>query len=143
MAKQAKTKYAKDRKKQPVAIVAGGMSVPTITRTSPMQRIKDIFTTYAKPQTDGCVLWTGPKTKGGYGILMVGGRYVSAHAIAWFICYGQRPPPGLDLDHLCKDMGCTDPRHWHACVNVQHLEAVTHAVNMQRIKTRKLAGQVI
>lgn len=74
----------------------------------------------------GCWLWTGGHNGDGYGVYRVqterGGVTVRAHQAAYLASHGT-VPAGLEIDHLCRVRGCVNP---------QHLEAVTHAVNMQR-----------
>ena len=69
----------------------------------------------------GCWLWIGPLQRG-YGSISIGGRHVKAHRWAYerFCC---EVPAGLELDHLCRNK---------SCVNPDHLEAVTHSVNIAR-----------
>jgi len=67
---------------------------------------------------DGCILWVGARRWDGYGRL----NGQQAHIVAWLRERGP-VPDGLELDHLCRN---------RACVNVQHLEAVTHRVNALR-----------
>lgn len=70
--------------------------------------------------TPGCWFWTGARTSTGYGNFMVDGRrWVKAHRWAYERLIGAIPW-GLELDHLCR------VRH---CVNVAHLEPVTHREN--------------
>lgn len=69
----------------------------------------------------GCVLWIGSRTDG-YGNLYVGGKNKKAHVLAYTLAKGP-VPKGLELDHLCR------VRH---CINPDHLEAVTHSVNVSR-----------
>jgi len=49
-----------------------------------------------------------------------------AHRYAYRQAYGEIPK-GLEIDHICSN---------RACVNVEHLRAVTHLVNMSHAKTR-------
>ena len=64
-----------------------------------------------------CLVWTGAKSNG-YG------RYgrVRVHRAVYQACVGPIPP-GLQIDHLCRN---------RACANVLHLEAVTQAENIRR-----------
>jgi hypothetical protein len=70
----------------------------------------------------GCWEWMGSRNEQGYGRMKVGGRYVSAHRIAYELFVGPIPD-GLEPDHLCRN---------HACVNPSHLEPVTHRENVLR-----------
>jgi hypothetical protein len=71
---------------------------------------------------DGCWEWQGA-LRDGYGIF----RHPSlpsqqAHRIAYELLEGPIPP-GLELDHLCRNRRCIRP---------DHLEPVTHKVNLLR-----------
>lgn len=69
-----------------------------------------------------CIVWIGDTNAAGYGRIGVGGRRVLAHRYAWERQHGP-VPDGLELDHLCRN---------RACVNLAHLEPVTHRVNVLR-----------
>jgi hypothetical protein len=72
---------------------------------------------------DGCWEWTSFKDGNGYGRFYVGRRYFSAHRYFYEWMNSVRIPPGMTLDHLCKNK---------ACVNPKHLEVVTPGVNTRR-----------
>jgi hypothetical protein len=74
-----------------------------------------------RPELGPCWIWTGG-TGSGYGV--VGYRYhrYRAHRISYLLAKGPIPA-GLEPDHLC----CVRP-----CVNPDHLEPVTHRVNLIR-----------
>jgi hypothetical protein len=74
-------------------------------------------------QPNGCITWGGTCDRYGYGRFKLNGRMDKAHRVAYELFVGPIPA-GLVIDHLC--------RH-RACVNPQHLEAVTQTVNIQRI----------
>lgn len=70
----------------------------------------------------GCWVWTGARHNKGYALYRVNNRNRLAHKFIWELHNGQ-VPDGLELDHLCRRRGCVNP---------DHLEAVTHRVNVQR-----------
>ena len=85
-----------------------------------------------------CWIWQGSITIHGYGhhVFRRNGKLHStgAHRLVYAKCKGEIPE-GLELDHLCAPYG--GPR---SCVNPDHLEPVTPAVNRQRGKSAKLTA---
>lgn len=81
-------------------------------------------------KTDTCWLWKTGRFSTGYGMFSVGSRLnnkcVLAHRYAYNQLYGEYPPKGMHIDHLCRI------RH---CVNPAHLEVVTPRENTIRGKS--------
>lgn len=76
-------------------------------------------------KTGECWLWLGLLNGKGYGTgfrVSKERRSVLAHRWAWEMAHGPIPE-GLEIDHLCRN---------RACVRLDHLEAVEHAINVQR-----------
>jgi hypothetical protein len=71
---------------------------------------------------NGCWIWNGAKTEGGYGHINTGSGHRHAHIIAYEHKNGV-VAAGLVLDHLCKIRVCCNP---------DHLEAVPQRVNFLR-----------
>src|SRR5689334_4702023 len=76
--------------------------------------------------TPTCHLWTGKLDRDGYALFWYKGKWMPAHVYAYEQEYGP-VPDGLELDHVLA-RGCTNRN----CVNAEHLEAVTHTVNLER-----------
>jgi hypothetical protein len=80
-----------------------------------------------------CILWTKSCYPSGYGQRRVAGRQVLAHRYAYECARGP-VPEGLELDHLCGNK---------RCVNVDHLEPVTHAENIRRGRGTRLTAEIV
>lgn len=82
----------------------------------------------ARPRNSGCWLWYGATQQQGYGLwtFMPPDRPKKkmqvAHRVMWELFNGPIEK-GMDVDHLCSQK---------SCVNIDHLEAVTHKENMRR-----------
>lgn len=69
-----------------------------------------------------CIDGPGKPVAGGYKKMTIGGVRKKAHQWSYIQAYGP-VPDGLEIDHLCRNP---------ACMNPKHLEAVTHRVNVLR-----------
>lgn len=83
------------------------------------------FSRVATANVNGCCLWLGRPTSGGYGILFFDGQYRRAHIVAFFLATGRWP--SLFVLHSC------DVR---ACVSPDHLREGSHQENMADMKAR-------
>jgi hypothetical protein len=72
----------------------------------------------------GCIPWGGLLTHDGYPRQYARAGTQYAHRQRWIAKNGPIPA-GMELDHLCRN---------RSCVNVDHLELVTHAENMRRAR---------
>ncbi len=70
----------------------------------------------------GCWLWIGARVGKNYGAFSFNGRHGYAHRFSYITFVGAIPD-GYEIDHLCKNTCCSNPKH---------LEAVTHSVNLAR-----------
>lgn len=84
------------------------------------------------PET-GCWIWTQHIDASGYGHAWANGRTQKAHRVMYERTHGPIPA-GLELDHLCRN---------RACVNPEHLEPVSKAINVQRGALAKLTADLV
>lgn len=81
--------------------------------------------------TTGCWLWTGGIDSYGYGRIYGYGAPILAHRCVYEILVGPIPDR-LTLDHLCRIK---------RCVNPDHLEPVSLAVNIRRAAAARRAAK--
>lgn len=79
---------------------------------------------WARVAVGDCWEWTGSTTMraNGYGQIKVDRRNVTTHRLAYELLVGP-VPPGMQLDHLCRNRLCCNP---------DHLEPVSAAANVRR-----------
>jgi HNH endonuclease len=80
------------------------------------------FWSRVEKQFLGCWIWSGVKTKGGYGVFYIKKQHTYAHRNSYRIFKGDIPE-GLHIDHLCRARNCVNP---------DHLELVTPIENTMR-----------
>ena len=76
----------------------------------------------ALPDENGCLEWMAVRINSGYGRFWLGDAQYLAHRVSWALANGEIPP-GLVLDHICRN---------RACVNPLHLETVDNRTNILR-----------
>lgn len=118
---------------RPARCRAAHVQVLELRQVSPHERIamKIVHSTAALPRhiqrniveaPGGCWLWTRSRSRDGYGSASFNNKTHQAHRLVYTLLRGA-PPPGKQLDHICR------VRH---CVNPDHLDPVTNLENQKR-----------
>ena len=68
---------------------------------------------------DGCIVFDGPKSGGGYGYAAINGKVVRVHRALWEEVNGNIPE-GMTVDHMCYQKDC---------INIEHLRLLSHSDN--------------
>jgi len=77
---------------------------------------------YEHEPMSGCWIWIGARIPEGYGHFNLFGRAQGAHRVSYFLYRGSLGAHDV-IDHLCRNP---------SCVNPDHLEVVTHKINLNR-----------
>ncbi|KKM20386.1 hypothetical protein LCGC14_1645960 [marine sediment metagenome] len=86
-----------------------------------MTKYRELEERVALRHDDNCWEWSAHDSQG-YASIHFQGRTQRAHVLAYILRYGP-VPTGLELDHTCNNRGCWNP---------DHVEPVTHRVNLRR-----------
>ena len=74
-----------------------------------------------------CDIWQGANKSNGYGVAVYKGKQTTVHRVMYMLVHGAIPD-GYEVDHTCNN---------RACINPNHLQAVTHQENMYLGATRR------
>lgn len=89
-------------------------------------------------RTGDCWLWTGWRSRKGYGGFSVGGRAgrdVLAHRWSYEHHVGLIPA-GMQVDHICHVPACVNPAHLRLATNKQNQENRSSATARSRSRVR-------
>ncbi|MFI8660704.1 HNH endonuclease signature motif containing protein [Rhodococcus qingshengii] len=86
---------------------------------------RERFNALAKPDENGCLIWTGEITNRGYGRIAIKRQKFMAHRWSYETFVGEIPD-GYVVDHICNNP---------PCVNPEHLQAITQQHNVLRSET--------
>lgn len=85
-----------------------------------------------------CLIWLKAKNNDNYPKMnfWVLGKHVQiyVHRLMYVLHTGHDIPDGMEVDHTCNRRDCVAPKH---------LEAVTHATNIQRMYDRRCSDEEV
>lgn len=99
-----------------------------LATASVLARVRASLAKHSAP--DGsCRIWTGDRTRAGYGAVTLFDRRSRAHRLAWIVAHGREIPTGAYVLHSC---------HRRLCIAIDHLRLGDHAENMRdMVKARR------
>lgn len=96
-----------------------------------MVSIEEIKNNILVDNESGCWNWIRAKTFG-YGVVAYPKKITRVHRIMYENYYGDIPS-GMQIDHLCRNRACCNPKH---------LEAVTQKTNLYRGENPKIVAHI-
>lgn len=75
---------------------------------------------------NGCWIWQGALTRGGYGLKTVNRRKTTAHRYIYEKATGSPVPDGFQIHHICGVRACSNPNHLLAVTKREHAILTGH-----------------
>lgn len=91
-------------------------------------------------KTVGCWLWSGAKTKAGYGQINVDGVPIYAHRLSWEMNHGRKIPHGMQVCHRCDTPACVRPDHLQIWTQMDN---VRDCINKGRARHPIMTGEQV
>jgi hypothetical protein len=86
-----------------------------------------------------CWEWTGSDNGNGYGRPRVDGKNQLVHRYAYTVLVGPIPP-GLQIDHLCRNRRCCNPDHLEPVTNLENSLRSDRATRTHCARGHPLSG---
>jgi hypothetical protein len=86
-----------------------------------------------------CLEYTGARSKNGYGVIWVDGKWLGAHRLAWALANNKPVPNGKHILHSCDNPPCCEPGHLRPGTRSQNMVDMVArgrcGINCQSTKT--------
>src|ERR1700722_1233515 len=82
--------------------------------------IEKFSESYIPEPMSGCWIWVLYTDKRGYGYFWIKDRKHTAHR-ASLMLLGLEVPNDMEVDHICKNRSCVNPKHWRVVTKKENL----------------------
>jgi hypothetical protein len=118
-----RARWAEQQYRARMAIACVARKAKRRAGTPSLEELLFLYTIPAPPST--CLIWIGPRTAEGYGVLPGRDRQ-RAHRVALAVALGAAIPPDHDVHHRCRTRCCVNPAHLEALPKPVHGRLTWH-----------------